>query len=41
VHYFWAVKQDVVEPVVFSVLLVALLAARRWPPRAPGESTAG
>jgi len=41
VHYFWAVKQDVVEPVVFSVLLVALLAARRWPSRAPGESTAG
>jgi sulfoxide reductase heme-binding subunit YedZ len=41
VHYFWAVKQDVVEPVLFSVLLAALLAARRWPPRAHGEPTAG
>jgi sulfoxide reductase heme-binding subunit YedZ len=30
-HYFWAVKQDVVEPVLFTMLLVALLGLRRWP----------
>jgi sulfoxide reductase heme-binding subunit YedZ len=41
VHYFWAVKQDVVEPAVFSVLLAGLLAARRWPPRGGRASTAG
>ncbi len=41
VHYFWAVKKDVVEPVVFSVLLAGLLAARRWRPRGAGEPAAG
>ena len=33
-HYFWAVKQDVVEPVVFALLFAGALALRRWPQEA-------
>ena len=40
-HYFWAVKKDVVEPVLAAALLTGLLAARWWRPRAAGEPTAG
>jgi len=32
-HYFWAVKKDVVEPVLAAALLAGLLALRRWPGR--------
>jgi sulfoxide reductase heme-binding subunit YedZ len=40
-HYFWAVKKDVVEPVLAAALLTGLLAARWWRPRAAGEPPAG
>lgn len=32
-HYFWAVKKDVVEPLLAAALLAGLLALRRWPGR--------
>ncbi len=45
-HYYWLVKADVVQPLVFAGLVVVLLAARFWPTRrrartsTPAASTA-
>lgn len=29
-HYYWLVKQDVTQPVIYAAVLVVLLAARLW-----------
>ncbi len=43
-HYLWLVKADVRRPIVFGLVLVALLATRLWHPkkrRRPAEATIG
>ncbi len=39
-HFYWQVKQDVREPLVYAAILVALLAYRWWHRRAPAMSRA-
>ncbi len=43
-HYLWLVKADTRRPIVFGLVLVALLATRLWHPkkrRRPAEATVG
>ena len=43
-HYLWLVKADTRRPIVFGLVLVALLAARLWRPkkrRRPSKATVG
>ncbi|MCH8936723.1 MAG: sulfoxide reductase heme-binding subunit YedZ, partial [Gemmatimonadetes bacterium] len=43
-HYLWLVKADTRRPIVFGLVLVALLATRLWRPgkrRRPAEATIG
>jgi methionine sulfoxide reductase heme-binding subunit len=41
-HYFWRVRADTREPILFAVALVALLALRiRWTRAAPGAARPG
>lgn len=43
-HYLWLVKADTRRPIVFGLVLVALLATRLWSPkkrRRPAEATVG
>ncbi len=37
VHFYWLVKADVREPLIYAALLVALLAARWWPRARPAK----
>jgi len=37
-HFYWQVKQDVREPLVYAAILVALLAFRWWHRRGPATS---
>lgn len=39
-HYLWLVKADVREPVIYGLILVALLAVRAWK-RLPGAAARG
>jgi hypothetical protein len=32
-HFFWQVKQDILEPLVYSLILATLLGYRLWPRR--------
>lgn len=41
VHYFWAVKEDVGEPLLASALLAGLFAVRWWPRRVNAASNRG
>ncbi len=38
-HYLWLVKADTRRPIVFGLVLVALLATRLWRPRKGGRKT--
>ena len=37
VHYFWAVKKDISQPLLFAAILGALLGYRAWTARRKGE----
>jgi len=37
-HFLWLVKADVLEPIVYGVILVCLLGIRAWWDRKPGAS---
>lgn len=36
-HFWWQVKKDVTEPLVYAAILAALLGARAWKARGPGR----
>ncbi len=38
-HYLWLVKADTRRPIMFGLVLVALLATRLWSPRKGGRKT--
>lgn len=40
-HYLWLVKADVREPVIYGMILIALLLARVWHQRRPDPSARG